>query len=125
MVSLKLSFTAILILNQLWDVYTHQNCLRTFHGHVKAVKDLCFNNDGTQFLSCAYDRQMKLWDTETGQCLKRFSNGKIPYCIKFHPDEDKQHIFLAGMSDKKIIQVCSSLAFGVSGLQTYLVCSTT
>lgn len=49
---------------------------------------------------------MKLWDTETGQCLKRFSNGKIPYVVKFHPDEDKQHIFLAGMSDKKIIQVC-------------------
>lgn len=90
---------------KLWDIYTHQNCLRTFHGHVKAVKDLCFNNDGSQFLSCGYDRQMKLWDTETGQCLKRFSNGKIPYCIKIHPDEDKQHIFLAGMSDKKIIQV--------------------
>ncbi|KAF7978892.1 hypothetical protein HWV62_44397 [Athelia sp. TMB] len=89
---------------KLWDVYTHQNCLRTFHGHVKAVKDLCFNNDGTQFLSCGYDRQMKLWDTETGACLKRFSNGKIPYCIKFHPDADKQHVFLAGMSDKKIIQ---------------------
>lgn len=48
---------------------------------------------------------MKLWDTETGQCLKRFSNGKIPYVIRFHPDEDKQNIFLAGMSDKKIIQV--------------------
>ena len=51
---------------------------------------------------------MKLWDTETGQCIKRFSNGKIPYVVRFHPDEDKQHIFLAGMSDKKIIQVCSS-----------------
>ena len=49
---------------------------------------------------------MKLWDTETGQCVKRFSNGKIPYVIRFHPDQDKQHIFLAGMSDKKIIQVC-------------------
>jgi pre-mRNA-processing factor 17 len=48
---------------------------------------------------------MKLWDTETGQCLKRFGNGKTPYVIKFHPDEDKQNIFLAGMSDKKIIQV--------------------
>jgi len=90
---------------QLWDVYTHGNCLRTFHGHVKAVKDVSFSNDGRQFLSCGYDRQMKLWDTETGQCLKRFSNGKIPYVIRFHPDEDKQHIFLAGMSDKKIIQV--------------------
>ena len=53
-------FATLLIVDQLWDVYTHQNCLRTFHGHVKAVKDLCFNNDGSQFLSCAYDRQMKL-----------------------------------------------------------------
>lgn len=48
---------------------------------------------------------MKLWDTETGQCLQRFSNGKTPYVVRFHPDDDKQHIFLAGMSDKKIIQV--------------------
>ena len=78
-------------------------------GHVKAVKDVCFSNDGRRFLSCGYDRQMKLWDTETGQCIKRFSNGKIPYVIKFHPDEDKQNIFLAGMSDKKIIQVSRSL----------------
>lgn len=72
---------------------------------MKAVKDVSFSNDGRKFLSCGYDRQMKLWDTETGQCLKRFSNGKIPYVVRFHPDEDKQHIFLAGMSDKKIIQV--------------------
>ena len=77
--------------------------------HVIAVKDVCFSNDGRRFLSCGYDRQMKLWDTETGQCIKRFSNGKIPYVIKFHPDEDKQNIFLAGMSDKKIIQVSRSL----------------
>jgi len=89
---------------KLWDVYTHGNCLRTFMGHVKAVKDVSFSNDGRRFLSCGYDRQMKLWDTETGQCIKRFSNGKTPYVIKFHPDEDKQNIFLAGMSDKKIIQ---------------------
>lgn len=74
-------------------------------GHTKAVKDVCFSNDGRRFLSCGYDRQMKLWDTETGQCIKRFSNGKTPYVIKFHPDEDKQNIFMAGMSDKKIIQV--------------------
>ena len=74
-------------------------------GHTKAVKDVTFSNDGRRFLSCGYDRQMKLWDTETGQCLNRFSNGKIPYVVRFHPDDDKQNIFLAGMSDKKIIQV--------------------
>jgi len=66
------------------------------------VHDVTFNNDGTKFLSAAFDRQMKLWDTETGQCLQAFSNGKIPYCIKFHPE--KQNVFLAGMGDKKIIQ---------------------
>jgi pre-mRNA-processing factor 17 len=89
---------------KLWDVYTHGNCLRTFHGHGKAVKDVTFSNDGRKFLSCGYDRYMKLWDTETGQCLQRFNNGRIPYVVRFHPDEDKQNIFLAGMSDKKIIQ---------------------
>lgn len=100
---------------QLWDVYTHGNCLRTFQGHTKAVKDVSFSNDGRQFLSCGFDRQMKLWDTETGQCLKRFSNGKIPHVIRFHPDQDKQHTFLAGMSDKKIIQVRNILFVLVPG----------
>ncbi|KAG8994713.1 hypothetical protein FRB94_009691 [Tulasnella sp. JGI-2019a] len=89
---------------KLWDVYQEGNCLRTFMGHHKAVKDVTFSNDGKRFLSCGYDRQMKLWDTETGQCIKAFSNGRIPHVIRFHPDEDKQHVFLAGMHDRKIVQ---------------------
>lgn len=35
-------------------------------GHSKAVRDISFNNTGAQFLSAAYDRYVKLWDTETG-----------------------------------------------------------
>jgi len=64
---------------------------------------------------------MKLWDTETGQCLQRFSNGKIPYVVRFHPDEDKQNIFLAGMSDKKIIQVCSRKGINVPYSHNWIV----
>jgi pre-mRNA-processing factor 17 len=89
---------------KLWDVYHEGKCLRTFMGHGQAVRDITFNNDGSQFLSAGYDRYTKLWDTETGQCIQAFTNGKIPYCVKFNPDPDKQHIFLSGMSDKKIIQ---------------------
>lgn len=89
---------------KLWDVYHDGKCLRTFMGHSKAVRDVTFSNDGKNFLSAGYDRQIKFWDTETGHCVQAFSNGKIPYCVKLHPDNDKQHIFLAGMSDKKIIQ---------------------
>lgn len=41
----------------------------------------------------------------SGQCISRFTNRKVPYCVKFNPDEDKQNLFVAGMSDKKIVQV--------------------
>ena len=64
----------------------------TIIGHVQGVREVSFNNDGTRFLSASYDRQIKLWDTETGVCISKFSTNKIPYCIKFNPDEDKQVI---------------------------------
>uniref|UniRef100_A0A3Q3G0S7 Pre-mRNA-processing factor 17 n=1 Tax=Labrus bergylta TaxID=56723 RepID=A0A3Q3G0S7_9LABR len=89
---------------KLWEVYSERRCIRTFIGHSKAVRDICFNNTGTQFLSAAYDRYLKLWDTETGKCITPFTNRKVPYCVKFNPDEDKQNLFVAGMSDKKIVQ---------------------
>uniref|UniRef100_A0A7M5V691 Pre-mRNA-processing factor 17 n=1 Tax=Clytia hemisphaerica TaxID=252671 RepID=A0A7M5V691_9CNID len=88
---------------KIWEVYGKRRNIRTYLGHNKAVRDICFSNDGTKFLSCGYDRWIKLWDTETGECLGRYSNKKIPYCVKFNPDEDKQHLFIAGMSDKKMI----------------------
>ena len=89
---------------KIWDVYNKMQCIRTYMGHSKAVRDICFSNDGRRFLSASYDRNILLWDTETGQCTGSFSNGKIPYCVKFNPDNDRQHIFLAGCSDKKVIQ---------------------
>jgi pre-mRNA-processing factor 17 len=89
---------------KIWDVYNNQKCVRTYMGHTQGVRDICFTNDGRKFLSASYDRNICLWDTETGQCLSVFCNGKIPYCIKFHPERDKQHYFLAGYSDKKIVQ---------------------
>ncbi|CAG8564798.1 10311_t:CDS:10, partial [Dentiscutata heterogama] len=89
---------------KIWDVYHDRRCLRTYMGHNKAVRDITFSNDGKRFLTASYDKYIKLWDTETGQCIKSFTTGKIPYVIKFNPDEDKQNIFLAGCSDKKIVQ---------------------
>jgi hypothetical protein len=44
-------------------------------------------------------------DTCTGECLARFSTGKVPYCVAFNPAPDRQHMFVAGMNDKKIVQV--------------------
>ncbi|KOS23348.1 Pre-mRNA-processing factor 17 [Escovopsis weberi] len=86
------------------DVYHDRELLRTYAGHAKSVSDLCFNTNGTQFLSASYDRMMKLWDTETGACVAKFTTGKTPHVVRFNPDSEHAHEFLAGMSDKKIVQ---------------------
>ncbi|KAI8816962.1 WD40-repeat-containing domain protein [Fimicolochytrium jonesii] len=89
---------------KLWDVYHDRRCLRTFMGHSKGVRDITFNNDGTRFLSASYDKYIKLWDTETGACISSYTTKRIPYCVRFNPDADKQHLFLTGCADKKIYQ---------------------
>lgn len=89
---------------KIWDVYHQRSLLRTYLGHNKAVSDICFNNSGSQFLSASYDRMMKLWDTETGACINRFTTGKTPHVVRFNPSPEYNHEFLAGMSDKKIVQ---------------------
>jgi len=89
---------------KIWDVYHNRQLLRTFSGHSKAVSDISFNLDGTKFVSSSFDRQMKLWDTETGTCVSKFSTGKTPHCLQFYPGPEHSHEFLAGMSDKKIVQ---------------------
>ncbi|KAK4753596.1 hypothetical protein SAY87_001700 [Trapa incisa] len=89
---------------KIWDVYNSGKCMRTYMGHSKAVRDITFCNDGTKFLTAGYDKNIKYWDTETGKVISTFSTGKIPYVVKLNPDDDKQNILLAGMSDKKIVQ---------------------
>ncbi|CAL5368521.1 unnamed protein product [Camellia sinensis] len=89
---------------KIWDVFNSGKCIRTYMGHSKAVRDIWFCNDGTQFLTAGYDKNIKYWDTKTGQGISAFSTGKIPYVVRLNPDEDKQNILLAGMSDKKIVQ---------------------
>ncbi|KAK3443135.1 pre-mRNA-processing factor 17 isoform X1 [Eucalyptus grandis] len=89
---------------KIWDVFNSGKCMRTYMGHSKAVRDISFCNDGTKFLTAGYDKNIKYWDTETGKVISTFSTGKIPYVVKLHPDDEKQNILLAGMSDKKIVQ---------------------
>eukprot|EP00049_Salpingoeca_infusionum_P011764 m.206228 g.206228 ORF g.206228 m.206228 type:complete len:563 (+) comp15020_c0_seq2:3914-5602(+) len=88
---------------KLWEVYGERRPVMTYLGHTQGVRDISFNYDGTKFVSAGYDRVVRLWDTETGKCLSHFTNHKTPYCVKFHPNEDKSHLFCCGTSDKKII----------------------
>ncbi|KAF9605973.1 hypothetical protein IFM89_021299 [Coptis chinensis] len=81
--------------------YIPKRKIHTWSGHTKGVSPL------GSFLSMGiycFLQNIKYWDTETGQVISKFFYWKIPYVVKLNPDDDKQNILLAGMSDKKIVQ---------------------
>ena len=65
---------------QIWEVYNERRCIRTYSGHKQAVRDITFNNSGKEFLSCGYDRYIKLWDTETGEEVQTPHHNGGPKC---------------------------------------------
>eukprot|EP00906_Rhabdomonas_costata_P010683 RCo015027 len=89
---------------KLWDVCNTREVIQTYLGHAKAVKDIAFGSRGARFVSAGFDRFLRVWDTETGKVLYTFTTGKQPNVVTFHADESRHDIFLAGMSDKKIVQ---------------------
>ena len=86
---------------RIWDV-KGKRCLHEYEAHSRAVRDIAFQNDGRRFLSAGFDRVMHLWDTETGRIINTFSTKKTPFCCTWHPT--RANTFLAGYSNKKIIQ---------------------
>lgn len=89
---------------KIWDVARDRKVMRTYLGHTKGVRDICFSRDGRNFVSTSYDKVIKYWDTETGTMIQSFGQGQMAYCVRIHPGEDKQNVVLAGMQNKKILQ---------------------
>jgi pre-mRNA-processing factor 17 len=88
---------------KIWDVNNKRECLRTYTGHSQGVRSIKFAKDGSRFLSSSFDRYVRLWDTETGDCLGTYSNRKVPYCCAFYPKNENLIVF--GESNNKIIQI--------------------
>lgn len=91
---------------KVWDAGKRRRCIRSYSGHSKGIRDVCFSGNGRTFLTASYDRSIKLWDTETGRVVSSFDcGGSIPLCARFHPDDAHRHEFLAGCMNKKVIQL--------------------
>lgn len=76
--------------------------LRTFIGHSKPIKDVKYVGvSGGQFASMAYDRYIKVWDTETGRCIKSIQSTPLMYGIEAG---DNGNILLACTEDKSVLQ---------------------
>lgn len=87
---------------KIWDTTDDFKVKRTYSGHTEGVRSIHMSNDGSQFLSSAFDRYVRLWDVETGQAAATFSNRKMNYSVKFNPLDN--NVFIAAASDNKIYQ---------------------
>lgn len=87
---------------KIWDAQESFHLIRTYQGHAEGIRSMQFNNDGKQFLTSSFDRYVRQWDTETGQCTATFTNRKMGYCVRYYPKDN--HIFLVASSDNKIYQ---------------------
>ena len=59
-----------------------------FHRHGRlGVLSVCFSPDGKQLASGSGDRTVRLWDMESGACIKTLEgHGSIVYSVCFSPD---------------------------------------
>ena len=85
---------------KIWSVQ-EKKVMRTYIGHSAGVRDIQFNNDGTEFLSASFDRFIRLWNTESGVVLGTFTNRRVPYVVQFYPPDN--NFFCCGCSDNKIV----------------------
>ncbi len=76
------------------------------HAAVRCVTGLLIKRSLT---SASFDRFIRLWDTETGQCIRTFTNRKMPYCVTFNPKDP--NIFLVGSSDNKVLPALNKIVF--------------
>jgi pre-mRNA-processing factor 17 len=62
---------------KIWDVHNARTVKRTYSGHSEGVRDVNFSHDGRHFITASFDRFMRYWDTETGQCISTLTNRKV------------------------------------------------
>jgi pre-mRNA-processing factor 17 len=65
---------------KIWDAHNQRACKRSYSGHTAGIRDANFTHDGRHFLTASFDRFMRYWDTETGQCISTLTNRKVQKC---------------------------------------------
>ncbi|MEG4800580.1 NACHT domain-containing protein [Microcoleus sp. ARI1-B5] len=74
----------------LWEVGLGK-CRKILEGHTSQVNSIAFSSDGEILVSCSMDSTIKIWQVETGECLKTLRS-KRPY-------EDMNITGVTGLTD--------------------------
>lgn len=70
---------------KIWNVWSQLDpCVQVLRGHSKAVRDVDWNTEGNQLLSCSYDKSARIWNIETGVSTSTFDHTSYVTCCKYH-----------------------------------------
>lgn len=84
---------------KIWNIWSQLDpCVQVLKIHSKAVRDVNWNQDGKQLLSCSYDMSAVVADVETGAAVQRFDHTSHVTCCKYHPVN--QHLFVTGSNNE-------------------------
>ena len=76
--------------------------MRTYYGHEQAVRSVAYSADCKSFVSGSFDRSMKVWDLETGQCTGSFTNGSIINQVTF--SEKEPFVVMSACKNRTVMQ---------------------
>ncbi|MEZ6139523.1 MAG: protein kinase [Zavarzinella sp.] len=69
----------------------------TLSGHDRDVIDLAISSDGKHVVSAGVDRSLRVWNSDTGECVHVISGlGSAIQTVNFHP---KDNIIISGSND--------------------------
>ena len=85
---------------KLWDMQTG-GAVKTFSGHTDIVYSVSISVDGTTIASGSYDKTVRLWNTQTGECHYIMNQQVRVYSLKFSPTNSQHFLF---MSNHQILQ---------------------
>lgn len=60
--------------------------MRTFPGHTSLISSMSVTIDGRMAVSGSYDKTLRLWDLESGECLKVIEDSSLVFCTIFSLD---------------------------------------
>jgi len=79
---------------RIWDVFKDNSELCCLSHHSEAVKDIQWNGDSTEIISCGFDKTVQRVDVITGKSLNSYPHKEYITAIQYYPKDN--NLIIAG-----------------------------